>query len=1579
MAVLAGSAAIAIAPDFRGFLAKTQAGIKSELSSLDPTVNVKADLDAGSVAKIKAELGLLGGADAPLKFALDPGSVAKARAALGTLAAGKSIPLKFDVDPASVVKARAALGALAGDTVPVEFGIDQASLLKTQQAARIFVTNTKGATIPVYADMQTVSFERVEAAAKVMTSLPIVQQVKFDANPAGLVAADVATKALASDTGRAAGAATGAGRAYRGWLGGSVPLFGSATHSVGVWHIALDAAIEGVIAVGGALAVLTATAYAFWPAAVDVYNHLNAVDSANDALGSSIPPLAKHFVALQQSLAPEALELYGGALNVVNRSAGLLSPAIHSVASLMEGWIANIDIWVGSQRTMGGLLQSGVGYLSQFGSLVGDVGLAIVNLLSKDPGVVHFLLDVVGGAGKLLVLFSDLPRPIVEATLALHGIYLWGGLAVTALTRVGTGVASMVKSVAGFDGLLGSGKLLAAGLTTGTVIAFAALAAAIAYAGYESTQATPEVRKFIGGINSQVAGMTASQAVLGGIATAIGSVNREIQGQNLASVMKGWNDIGPMGSQWATSIGDDTRATISQFGSSFGDLAKGLGPSGTWADLGHAVTGFGLAVKDAFVPGAGASIALKNNIAALNTEINSLLGTGKNMDAEVGTLMRGTTSWSYVVGEGTGKVRQLGSGLVETTTGAYTFNQALALMDLAGVKSTDSLTVMRQKVDNLIEGYREMGVRGGILANAVDAVTLSMEEQQSKASNLTQAYTTFIGLVTGSESAFTTFAQGIGTLSKDAAAGKTSLQGIAQASSSLASAQARVASAQSSLSGLQKSGKASADSLSAAHDRLTAAEDSLAGAQGKASAASKTQAVSLNGLSASSLTLRSTWNGSITDAVSLYNAMLLQTQAAGMGSKGYGLLTQAGKDMAASMLPLAKGSSAATAELYALAQVAGYQGPDAFRSLAAWVGKVHDPMANLDSIESKLTVASADLATDTKNLAAAISQNLNQAMSQAIFIASGGQKAYTNFAEAVMKAHGNTSAMIPTARSLAKELVTQTHNVSDAHKEFDVFAIGLGLNRQQADKLWDSLHLNDQALAGMPGKVDPAKKSIAGLGTAFRNLGTDMKDPGSSFSGINFQSDVLQGTLSGRLLPSLQKVVSEMESGSAPAHALAQVIATELNPAAKDGALKNDSLRTAIYNMAEQAGYAGADKIRPLSAWLQNNATSLGNAMAAAKLYGDAIAKDGSQSDAARGARTRLINDLIATGKAAQDSTSQIASMIARVVHIPVKRALEIVMTGDGSYKITGTGFPTLSGHAKTGLGGAELAAGGRIPGYGGGDKVPAMLEPGETVVPKHLTPFVAPLMKAHNVPGFSAGGLVDQGNAAVLSGQYAVNMSSQFATDMASSMVTAMKTAVTAAASAASLAFPSPAAAGTGTAQAIAQRLLATMGWSGQWPALDYLWTRESGWNYLATNPSSGAYGIPQSLPADKMAAAGSDWRTDPATQIRWGLGYIKSVYGSPDAAAAHEQSHGWYDQGINGPWLPPGLSLAANMTGKPEAVVRPDQLVKLAQGGGGDTNYIANFPDAWAAGALQSQVRAAFTAMSVNDTRKARLGRQQ
>lgn len=96
---------------------------------------------------------------------------------------------------------------------------------------------------------------------------------------------------------------------------------------------------------------------------------------------------------------------------------------------------------------------------------------------------------------------------------------------------------------------------------------------------------------------------------------------------------------------------------------------------------------------------------------------------------------------------------------------------------------------------------------------------------------------------------------------------------------------------------------------------------------------------------------------------------------------------------------------------------------------------------------------------------------------------------------------------------------------------------------------------------------------------------------------------------------------------------------------------------------------------------------------------------------------------------------------------------------------------------------------------------------------------------------------------------------------------------------------------------RAYAAVLIRDYGWNKtQFQCLDQLWNRESQWNYRAVNSSSGAYGIAQALPGNKMSAFGSDWRTNPITQMKWGLNYIEDRYGTPCGAWAHSEATGWY-----------------------------------------------------------------------------------
>ncbi|HMH93230.1 MAG TPA: hypothetical protein VK586_19360, partial [Streptosporangiaceae bacterium] len=210
-------------------------------------------------------------------------------------------------------------------------------------------------------------------------------------------------------------------------------------------------------------------------------------------------------------------------------------------------------------------------------------------------------------------------------------------------------------------------------------------------------------------------------------------------------------------------------------------------------------------------------------------------------------------------------------------------------------------------------------------------------------------------------------------------------------------------------------------------------------------------------------------------------------------------------------------------------------------------------------------------------------------------------------------------------------------------------------------------------------------------------------------------------------------------------------------------------------------------------------------------------------------------------------------------------------------------------------------------------------LMPGELVVP-------VPMVNAGEVdhlrgrlPGFAAGGVVSSYSGAVPGlapwmGRQELATQAMLEKLTAAAATAALKAAPVLGASS-SVGVSAARTGSVAVEENFARRLLAQYGWAAsQMNSLIPLWMRESGWNPYAVNPSSGAYGIPQSLGHGHPYNLG-----DYQNQIIWGLNYIKGRYGSPAAAEGHEQAFGWYDKGG---YLPPGMSVAYNGTGRPEHV---------------------------------------------------------
>ncbi len=299
-------------------------------------------------------------------------------------------------------------------------------------------------------------------------------------------------------------------------------------------------------------------------------------------------------------------------------------------------------------------------------------------------------------------------------------------------------------------------------------------------------------------------------------------------------------------------------------------------------------------------------------------------------------------------------------------------------------------------------------------------------------------------------------------------------------------------------------------------------------------------------------------------------------------------------------------------------------------------------------------------------------------------------------------------------------------------------------------------------------------------------------------------------------------------------------------------------------------------------------------------------------------------------------------ALVPDLESIPRNTYINVVEKGTGTFSISqimGAIDPSSAANqAKEGVG-VRAAGGARIPGYGGGDSVAAMLEPGEAVVPKHLVSQIAPFMAANRVPGFAAGGIVPGFSGAIAGlGPWTDQNFSASVNAFSAAMESAVKKGTTAAVNAAA------STGGPATSAAVAQWIstaLAATGSPASWLGMmETLVSKESGGNPQAVDPQAvdgeHATGIAQMLPSTFAAynqiAGGSI--LNPIVELIAALRYIRTLYGSPAGIPGLLSGHySGYDQGG---MLMPGLTLAYNGTGQPEKVTPP--------GGGGEASVIHN-----------------------------------
>lgn len=474
-----------------------------------------------------------------------------------------------------------------------------------------------------------------------------------------------------------------------------------------------------------------------------------------------------------------------------------------------------------------------------------------------------------------------------------------------------------------------------------------------------------------------------------------------------------------------------------------------------------------------------------------------------------------------------------------------------------------------------------------------------------------------------------------------------------------------------------------------------------------------------------------------------------------------------------------------------------------------------------------------------------------------------------------------------------------------------------------------------------------------------------------SMDGLNAASLKLAGDFYSTVIPSAQKMVDALQAQKIGTSDLTEVVATEAGQML-ELAGKSNAARVATVDFINNALGPGTVSFKSLNGWVDKNSTSLQgfktivdktmasasklagvlqndlNAMFAQDLLkvtgADKALQDYTKDlttntqDTAKGTsdRQKLIKDLENAGLSAKDAASYVAGLSKSVAGLKSK-TIKVLLEPGGTGQIVITGSGTASGQGNVRFT-TQAAGGGRIPGYAPGqDSHAGLMSPGEFV----LVPEAARALGYGWLDAMNQG--MGRGRGSMLGGgaRYAgggvgamADSASWFEDDfgakgVAASVQAALDNAKKSVQKSSSSSSGGPTSGDAKAAQTYAFGRFGQYGWGANQKApLTSLWMQESGWNRFADNPSSDAYGIPQSLPFTKMpkaawpARAGGSSAMGP--QVNWGEDYIHSVYGTPAGAWSHEIANNWYGGGgpvfDSGGWLRPGWNNVFNGTGGPE-----------------------------------------------------------
>lgn len=1244
---------------------------------------------------------------------------------------------------------------------------------------------------------------------------------------------------------------------FGGLLGKFAPGLVTWVHS---WHLMAEGIIETLAVWGPATIAIGVFAAAASQGVQNITTHMeNMLNVVNSTAGTAtkLDPLTGGFLKMQNAVQPAVYELWGDAITVAGHSSGILLNLVTQLVPVIEQLGARTTAAIDS----GGMqvfMKNAVGDVAQLGTAFGNFFGLIGNLMKAVPGYAKYLLDFGTGFLGVAEHVTAAITPILYWGLALHGIVLYTGLAVTIGLRFGTMLAGWGSAIVG------------AVASVGTFIAeFAALAAEEGIV----TAATIVLK-----------GALASITTVGWIGILVGATAALI---TLVIWMK---DSQTATQAWGAALQTSIKGAT--------DLSTGLslltsGQAQASAKLSAATTQLGKTQE--FVTGTGTKFGSSiKTVSAAYTEQASKVQQLQVIQSQLGSE---TQTYNARVGD-----------LAKTYGGT---SAAQALLTASGVTMTQMLdksgsawAQIQIEVEGANNGLKSMATTSGIYGNELQALdrqtTTSSGASVSAIQKVTQAMDALVSGTTATQSSFDTYAQGLSTLSSNSATFTNHLGSL-------------------EVKGTQT--KAAIDSLSVAGVNL---------------------------------------NQAFTQQVTNTNALIDTWRTAGVTTN---LFTQG---VAASIAPLekyAKGSSEATAQLVALGETAGYQGPNNLADLNKFLGITSSQLKNtagetqkVKDITDQATVQEALLTSAMQNQGSYISGTLLGDINSAILKYGGVANAVSAYGQALAQYGKGSSQANAAMKTAVDDLVKSELAMGDSTSQMGaVVAKVFGVSMPAAMKLVKAaledtavtsaktgiqmqINFNAQATA-----ASNASKGLTAYTKAIQDNGADSSQAKSArqqlvndliAAGVNSktaETDVSNytksladnGTETTAGKAARQQLLNDLLSAHVNSDAANKAV-TDYTKAVATNGIDSDQAKAARQQLItdlKDAGVGSKQANTDVDAYnkiiLDNGNESNATRAARQQLITDilnasknarqgkidlanfttTVHDNGTTTDAYKSARARLLQDLKNAGINAHTAQGLVDGFSKSITQIPGGKQIGINVTGTGTWSISQGESLQKALIAGTKFGAAGMLVSGGTPNK---DSVPIMAMPGETVVPKHLTPVIAPLMAAHNVPGFAMGGIVGGGAGGALSsditqlGNWTSTQYQNTAAAMTQSVGDAMTNAIKAAQAAAaksSVGNINGAGVSNSSAEAALQSAAAKMGWTGaQWQALYDVEMREAGFNTAAQNASSGAYGLAQFINGQSEYASYGGNSGSAAGQAVGMVNYIKQRYGNPEAAWAHE-----------------------------------------------------------------------------------------